>query len=308
MSLVEVERSILIGVPIEEVYATVRDFKSWPQWSPWLCAEPNCQLDFTSDGTSYQWNGEVVGAGQMRVTSERANQSIDYELTLTSPIKSVAQVRFLFVPEGDRTRTTWEMKSKLPLSLFWMKGILSANIGMDYRRGLTMLKDYLQLGHVPFEVTLQGVHQFPGLSFVGIKTDCRIVDIAEKMEADMNKLQKWIQDQHITPAGLPLSIYHKWSPVQGTTRYTLAFPVEKIPGWLPENFTSGKIPPCSTQKIQHTGSYNHLISAWAVGHAYTRAKKWQSQRSIAPFEIYESDPEKTLAEKLVTSIHFPQKV
>ncbi len=308
MTNIEVERSNLIGVPVDKVYATVRDFKSWPRWSPWLCSEPNCQLHFAPDGSSYSWEGEVVGAGEMKVISEKENEFIDYELTLTKPWKSVAQVRFHFRPEGDRTRTTWSLKSQLPFYLFWMRGMMTSAIGMDYQRGLAMLKDLLKKGSVPSSLDFMGPFSFDGLSYVGIQTSCRIADVAEKMEADMNKVQKWVQDQHITPSGKPLSIYRKWNLTQGTTTYTIGFPVEKIPGWLPENFVSGKIPPCQVQRFQHTGPYRHLGNAWSTGMAHIRAKKWQPLRSVHPFEIYENNPDEVPSEELVTTVHFPIKV
>lgn len=307
MGKIEVERSNLIGAPVEKVYSTVRDFQSWPQWSPWICAEPTCKLEFSDDGSQYSWEGEVVGSGTMKVIAEKENKYIDYELTLLKPWKSVAKVRFIFRPEGDRTRTTWTMNSNLPLYLFWMKGMMTSAIGMDYQRGLAMLKDLLKHGKISSSLDFMGPTQFDGLSYVGIKTSCRIADIAEKMEADMLKLQKWVQDQHITPSGPPFSIYHRWSPTQGTTAYTIAFPVEKVPSWLPENFVSGKIPPCQVQRFRHTGSYRHLGNAWSTGMAHLRAKKWNRLRSVAPFEIYENDPSQVAEDELVTTVHFPMK-
>ena len=221
MGSFEVERSTLIQKPAEEVFATVRNFKTWPKWSPWLCAEPKCKKEFSKDGNENSWEGEVVGNGTMKVVGERANEFIDYELTLTKPWKSVSQVRFQFGREGERTRTTWSMKSKLPFYLFWMEGILKAAVGFDYKRGLAMLKDLIQYEEVPSSLNFMGEGDFEGLSFVGIKTSCRITDVGEKMEADMARLQKWVQDQHITPSGKPLSIYNKWNLTQGSTLYTI---------------------------------------------------------------------------------------
>lgn len=305
MSNFEVERSNLIRKPAEEVYAAVRDFTSWPKWSPWLCAEPGCPLEFSPDGKSYSWDGEIVGAGEMKVIAERENEFIEYELTMLKPWKSTSNVRFQFGREGDRTRVTWVMKGKLPVYLFWMKAMMVSAIGMDYKRGLAMLKDYLQKGKVPSDLEFMGQGEFAGLSYVGMKNSCRITDIAEKMEADLLRLKKWVQDQHITPSGTPLSIYHKWSLTQGTTSYTIAFPVEKVPGWLPENFVSGKIPTCQVQRIRHTGSYLHLGNTWSAGMAAIRAKKWKSRRGIHPFETYDNDPSEVAEEDLVTTVHFP---
>lgn len=305
MSNFEVERSNLIRKPAEEVYAAVRDFTSWPKWSPWLCAEPGCPLEFSPDGKSYSWDGEIVGAGEMKVIAERENEFIEYELTMLKPWKSTSNVRFQFGREGDRTRVTWVMKGKFPVYLFWMKAMMVSAIGMDYKRGLAMLKDYLQKGKVPSDLEFMGQGEFAGLSYVGMKNSCRITDIAEKMEADLLRLKKWVQDQHITPSGTPLSIYHKWSLTQGTTSYTIAFPVEKVPGWLPENFVSGKIPTCQVQRIRHTGSYLHLGNTWSAGMAAIRAKKWKSRRGIHPFETYDNDPSEVAEEDLVTTVHFP---
>ena len=305
MSNFEVERSTLIGRPAEEVYAVVRDFKTWPKWSPWLCAEPNCRLVFAPDGSSYSWDGEIVGAGEMKVVAESVNEFIEYELTMMKPWKSVSKVRFRFGREGDRTRVTWSMDSSLPFFLFWMKGMMTSGIGMDYKRGLAMLKDLIQKGKVPSDLEFVGAGEFKGLAYVGIKNHCSISNLAEKMEADLQRLQKWVQDQHITPSGTPLSIYHKWSLTQGSTTYTIAFPVEEVPGWLPEDFVSGKIPVCQVQRIRHTGSYLHLGNAWSAGMASIRAKKWKSRRGIHPFETYDNDPSKVTEQELVTTVHFP---
>ena len=307
MSNFEVERSNLIKSQVEDVYAMVRDFKSWPKWSPWLYSESDCALNFSPDGREFSWDGEVVGAGSMKVASEQENEFIEYELTLTRPMKSVSTVRFQFGREGDRTRTTWLMNGSLPFYLFWMKGILVSGVGMNYKRGLAMLKDLMQQGKVSSQIDLLGEGPVSSFSYVGVKTTCRIADIAEKMENDLSRVQKWIQDQHITPIGAPLSVYHRWSITQGQVTYSLAYPVEKIPGWLPGDFVSGKIPDCQAQRIQHTGSYRHLGNAWAVGMARIRAKIWKASKATPPFEIYENNPFEVNEDEVVTTVVFPSK-
>jgi len=136
MGIFEVERSVLIDVPVDQVYTQVRDFQTWPIWSPWLGAEPGCLVEHSPEGTEFKWQGEVVGTGQMKVVKESRNQSIDYELTLLQPWQSTSQVSFTFRPEGERTRIFWKMNGKLPFYLFWMQGTMEAEIGMDYKRGL----------------------------------------------------------------------------------------------------------------------------------------------------------------------------
>ena len=306
MGKFEVERSVLIDVPVEQVFAQVRDFQTWPIWSPWLCAEPACSVEFSADGSEYKWQGEVVGEGSMKVIGELRNQSIDYELEIIKPWKSTSRVSFFFRPEGDRTRTAWQMTGNVPFYLFWTQSSMEMAIGMDYKRGLMMLKDYVEKGAIPSQIEFLGEQSFDGFSYVGLRTNCRIMDVGEKMEADLQKVMKWVEDQHVKPTGRAFSIYHKWSIGRGSTCYTIGLPVEKIPGWLPEGFVSGNIPAGEVNQIRHIGPYRHLGNAWAAGIAHVRAKKWSSSK-IRPFEVYENDPSEVGSEEVVTTLHFPIK-
>lgn len=307
MGSFEVERSLLIDVPVEQVYAIVRDFKTWPHWSPWLCAEPDCPVDFSSDGSSYSWDGQIVGAGMMTVVSEKKEALIDFQLRLQRPYKSTSKVSFIFRPEGDRTRITWRQNGSVPFFIFWKADGVAAEIGASYRHGLLMLKDFVERGSVPSRIDFLGPQDFSGYSYVGLRTDCRIMDVGEKMEADLQKVKKWVQDQHVTPIGKAFAIYNKWSLAHGDTRYTIGYPVEKVPGWLPEGFVSGEIPNCKAYQIKHTGPYRHLGNAWSAGYARARAKVWQPARGQAPFEVYEDlDSEvPVLLNEKVTTLFFP---
>ena len=305
MGIFEVERSVLIDVPVDQVYTQVRDFQTWPIWSPWLGAEPGCLVEHSPEGTEFKWQGEVVGTGQMKVVKESRNQSIDYELTLLQPWQSTSQVSFTFRPEGERTRIFWKMNGKLPFYLFWMQGTMEAEIGMDYKRGLLMLKDYVEAGAVPSQIEFLGEQQFAGFSYVGLRRDCRIMDVNEKMEADLQKVSKWIEDQHVSPVGQAFTIFHKWSPRRAETSYTIGLPLDKIPGWLPEGFVGEQIPACEVQMIRHVGAYRHLSNAWGAGNACIKAKKWNSTK-VDPFEVYENNRgESGEAKEGVTTLYFP---
>lgn len=307
MGSFEVERSILIDVPVEQVFAAVRDFKTWPKWSPWLCAEPDCALNFSDDGLMYSWDGKIVGAGKMRITSESKEALIDYDFRMLRPQRSTSRVSFIFRPEGDRTRITWRLNGSVPFFLFWKGEGIAASIGADYRHGLAMLKDLLEKGSVPSKIDFIGPRDFTGYSYVGLRTDCRIMDVGEKKEADLLKVKKWVQDQHVVPIGKAFAIHERWSPANGNTRYTIGYPVEKVPGWLPEGFVSGKIPDCKAYQIQHTGPYRHLGNAWSAGKARAAAKQWQAARHTAAFEVYENKDSgaPVPADSEVTTLWFP---
>ncbi len=124
-------KSIFIEAPVERVHATVRDFRQWPAWSPWLIAEPDSRIAYPADGKGYTWEGKITGSGGMLVTGEDAPRSIDCQLTFLKPWKSVNTVRFTFADRDGGTEVTWTMEGSLPFFMFWMKPMMSGYIGAD---------------------------------------------------------------------------------------------------------------------------------------------------------------------------------
>lgn len=70
-----IEKSITIDAPAGDAFSTVRNFRDWPKWSPWLIAEPACTLAYAENGDRYSWDGEIIGAGEMEITAEDALHS-----------------------------------------------------------------------------------------------------------------------------------------------------------------------------------------------------------------------------------------
>ncbi|MEM0969374.1 MAG: SRPBCC family protein, partial [Verrucomicrobiota bacterium] len=66
----QIGKNTEIAVPIQTAYDHVRDFRKWPEWSPWLITDPECKVSYEEDGAGYRWEGHVCGAGEMQVTSE----------------------------------------------------------------------------------------------------------------------------------------------------------------------------------------------------------------------------------------------
>jgi hypothetical protein len=51
------------------------------------------------------------------------------------------------------------MDSKQPFFQFFLKGMMTSLIGMDYERGLRMLKDYVETGSVPSTLEFPGIQE-----------------------------------------------------------------------------------------------------------------------------------------------------
>jgi predicted transcriptional regulator YdeE len=300
-----VRKSVLIDAPLERVYDTVRDFKLWPIWSPWLIAEPDCNVTFSNDGRTYSWDGTIVGAGENGVTQETRPKEIHYRLVFQKPWKSVASVAFAFAEKDAQVEATWSMESSLPLFLFWMKSMMSAFLGMDYERGLLMLKDYVETGNVPSKLDFLGPQASRAIHYVGIRRKCPKSDLPIHMTKDFGRLTEWSGSQNLQPAGRPLTICHHFECVKGMMDYTAAIPVSTAPQNLPSGFVSGVLPEGRVYSIQHTGPYRHLGNMWAAGQMHERAKVFHRNTKIPCFETYENTPDETDENALVTTVHFP---
>ena len=309
MPLFSVEKSIEIAAPRDQVYASVRDFRQWPEWSPWLIAEPECGLVYADDGKSYTWDGKIIGAGELAIVDESPPGRIDYRLSFFRPFKSINKSSFLFSEQGSGTKVTWTMEGSLPFFLFFMKKMMTAFVGMDYERGLSMLKDKLESGTVPSALVFPGVQAVSGFSFVGIRTQCPISEIGPAMERDLQKVGTWLQGNGTKPSGPPFTIYHKWDMANARTDYTTGFPLTSVPANVPAEYSTGEMSSGQSYQIRHTGPYRHLGNAWSAGymHARARPKIFAQDKRILPFEIYENDPSEVPENDLITVVHFPAK-
>ena len=303
-----VSKTVRIEVPVEKVYAIVRDFRQWRPWSPWLIAEPTAEMQFSDDGRSYLWSGKIVGSGSMEILAESASESIGYRLTFLTPWKSVSDVSFTFAsPSSDSTEVTWTMDGSLPFFMFWMTKMMTTFIGMDYERGLKMLKDYAETGSVPSQLEFKPQSSVSGFRYIGIRSTASLANIGPKMQADFGRLFQHFETASAKPSGKGFAVYHSFNASKGETEYTCGFPVEQLVTDLLEGFVSAEIPACQTYAIAHTGPYRHLGNAWAAGMMRGRSKQFKQNKKIPPLEIYENDPSKTPENDLLTTVHFPAR-
>ena len=307
MPKMHIKKSIVIGSPIEKIYKTLLDFNQWTVWSPWLIQEPEATVKVLGDGSSYEWEGDRIGSGNMKVTSSSENRSIDYDLTFLKPWKSTAKVRFELNPQDDKTEVTWLMDSSLPFFMFWMKKMMEAFVGMDYDRGLAMLKDYVEDGEVHSKLDFKGTSSYPGCTYIGIKTQCALQAIGDTMKNDFTKIGGFLKERQDLAAGEPFSIYHKWDMVKKQVSYTAGVPVKSVPNDLSSEFITGTIPQTNIYTIGHTGPYAHLGNAWSTLYNMQRSKVFNSNKKIDPFEVYKNDPGEVPGNELITEVNFALK-
>ncbi len=302
-----VEKSISIDASLDKVRAHVDDFSAWHNWSPWTVCEPDCTIEVHGEvgrvGHCMSWRGEVIGSGTNTIIEVHGDY-IRYDLVFHTPWKSQAQPLIHFVEHDGKTIVTWKLDSSMPFFLFFMIDMMKNWIGMDYDRGLRMLKAVVQTGRVPAKTTNKGLLDFKGFNYVGRERTCDFSILAEMMQKDYET----IVDDFITTKGKKaqhwLTIYPKVDMKKMRYTYIAALSDEDLGDLdLGSDYVRGTIASSEVLEIYHEGSYEYLGNAWSMGMMYMRAKKMRAAGK--PFEYYHNNPQNTASEDLLTSIYFP---
>ncbi len=307
MPAFNVNRKTTIKSSPNKIFSVLNDLSTWKNWSPWLIMEPEASVNVANDNKSYDWDGSRVGSGNMKVTGEDENKSVDYDLNFLKPWKSEAKVRFELKEQGEETEVTWVMDSSLPWYMFWMIGMMDAWVGMDYERGLGMLKEYVETGTILSKLEWKGESEFPGVKYVGVKTTCGFDEVGEVMMTDFGKLEFVGQKYEDIATGVGYTQYHDWNMKKKQTTYTACIGLTEIPDDIPEGYITGEIPATNIYTLRHIGKYDHLGNAWSTLMNMSRSKEFKQNKKIDPFEWYVSDPRETAEKDIITDICFPVK-
>jgi predicted transcriptional regulator YdeE/uncharacterized protein YndB with AHSA1/START domain len=305
-----VHRSIQINAPAEQVFDAVADFNSWAIWSPWLCAEPDAEVKVTGDGKSvgavYSWRGELVGEGEIEHLHLQPGRMIEEEIRFKKPFRSKSKVSFEIEPVAEGTQITWHMRGSLPWFMFWMCSQMEVFIGLDYERGLKMLKEWLETGKVLSETKIHGLEAVGPLRMIGVRKVCAMSDIGPSMEAAFAEATEKLAASNLRGKNEGISVYHQCDTKAETFDYTAGFVFPESAGTTPSGLSSWSIPSVQALRVEHIGSYENVGNGWGAAYQYARYKKLKEAKT-GTFELYKNDPNETPPAELRTEIFLPVK-
>ncbi|MBM81477.1 MAG: transcriptional regulator [Planctomycetaceae bacterium] len=295
-----VDRSIEIDASPDDAFQYVSDFTTWPKWSPWLCAEPDAEVVISEDsksvGSKYSWSGEIVGVGEIEHLRLDPGHLIENEIRFTKPWKAVSAVKFEFEPTTSGTKVTWHLDGSMPFFLFFLVEMTKTMLGMDYERGLKMLKERIETGNVESLVNIRGYESVGPLKMMGVRSSCSIDEIGPKMEAAIKAAYEKLSQANLFEDTEGITVYHHLDMKAKRFDFTSGFLVDAA-AETPDGLSSWSIPQISALAVEHTGRYEHLGNAWSAGHRVVFGKRLK-QLKVGTFEIYKNDPSKTPPEEL----------
>ncbi len=141
-----IEKSIVISKPADEVKKRVGNLNDYAAWNPWQQSEPLSAKTITgtpnTPGHRYAWEGKKIGVGSLTVSSID-DRHIHFILEFLKPWKSKAKDNWLFEPWGDgnETKVTWQNSGGLPWPMARLMGpIITKNLTHQFGTGLENLK------------------------------------------------------------------------------------------------------------------------------------------------------------------------
>ncbi|NOT50386.1 MAG: SRPBCC family protein [Chitinophagaceae bacterium] len=147
-----VERSIVIKRPAEEVKRYVGDFNYYAAWNPWQKMEPASVKTISgmphSPGHKYEWKGKKIGVGSLTMKN-MDDKHIHIDLEFLKPWKAKAKDNWLFESWGDgsETKVTWQNSGELPWPIARLMGpMISKNLNHQFGTGLENLKNMCEGG------------------------------------------------------------------------------------------------------------------------------------------------------------------
>lgn len=307
MPTIHVSRSCQINAPKEQIHKVLMNLQESTKWFPWLVLEPKAKIAFSQNqgqvGSGFSWKGDLIAEGQMKLLYAD-DKDIEMDIHFLTPFKSKAKSIFTLQESAGHTEVIWHMQSTLPWFMFFMRKKIESFIGMDYERGLGMLKEYIETGKVSSAIQHEGIIQMQEQKYVGIPNTCAIEEVGTVMKEDYKRLFDFIADNAITIEKMPFSIYKTFDIPNNKTAFISCIPYagEAV---LPTGFISGEIEAKKAIKVVHTGSYAHLGNAWTAAMTYARVKKIKTSNALMGIEFYPNDPDNTPQEELSTEIYLP---
>lgn len=144
---IHIQKSVSINADINQVYDQVAYLKNFPNWSPFMEADPTQQVEVKGTdgkvGAQYHWLGNKgKDLGYQEIKQMKPNEYVKMECDIQKPFKANPTFEYSFEQDGGAVKVTQDFKLKSGLidSFFmWLFGAKKDMAKMN-ARGMELLK------------------------------------------------------------------------------------------------------------------------------------------------------------------------
>ena len=305
-----VEAQIEIALEPEQIFPSVASFENRDAWDPWLTTDSTAVATISSNpgyvGSTYLWEGEMLGNGKMEVISVEDPSHIQSHLWFGDTEKP-ALVEWKFVPIEDGTSVTWSFTQETSYP-FGRLGMIFGKMFLQksFEMGLADLKDLLEsnppelssLGPITVEVQAP----FSALVAEGSGT---MAEISEKLGELYGIIFTEVGVQKLEPAGPAFVHYLDFDENTGISNYLPGVPV-KVAGKTTAKVKAVHYPEMKVVRAVHRGPYEKFLQSYEEMEAYIHAQGLEVNGEAFEFYIVNGQTEPDPA-KWETVIAFPLK-
>lgn len=131
----------------ELIFENLAVYQDREKWDPWLQMEPTAEVKIVPIeayvGSTYEWSGEKIGSGKMRVDSVRYPDYIASSIWF-GDMPDSSKVEWHFEKTDEGSLVTWKFinKGSFPFGR-WMNIFMKGPLQSSFDNGLSNFKKYL---------------------------------------------------------------------------------------------------------------------------------------------------------------------
>lgn len=307
-----VKRSRIIKANPEVIFNDLNDYKNWKEWGPWYEEDSTIVAVYAENtvgaGGSYSWTGKD-GDGIMNTLETEKPKSLDQEIIFKTPFGDMRSDVYWRLEKVDQgTNVTWGMKGKMDFFFRFMTKDMEDEMGPMEERGLELLDQSIQRKLKIYSIESEGIVDYSGGFYLYLTTSTKISEMNAKFPEMMAKVGEFVKSNNIRTTGSPFTIYHKFDLENGTTMFSVCFPIpERMITPKGTDILTGFMARGTYFKTTLKGSYDNSLKAWEKAMIEVEnLMDYYMVENEEPFEVYVNNMMTTPnPADLITEIYIP---
>lgn len=263
---VSISANTLVNKPASHLFHNIATFQDRVLWDPWVSTDSTTMVEINATeryiGSTYEWNGEKVRTGKVRVDSIVYGEYISSGISFGNE-EDEATVIWKFEESPEGTIVTWSFESDPAwpggrLFMAFGKGMLQKS----YENGLTNLKSHFE-GQ---ETKLSNLSEImtatkPAMNSIVCEASGTMEELKPLFEKLFTDAYNAISEQGLQINGPAFGYYYNYNEEAGTVSLQCGFPVTEK-GKSTDKVIAKYFPEAATIKAIHTGPYEEFESSY----------------------------------------------